>query len=176
MEIVKFYRGERGNGNGHKLADILTWTDGALEMDHDWVQWVFPSNERSMLNGDAPTMTEQESRAFAQDAALRDAVRDSFVRFLDFLQFRLVEESNGEVVSVEPKDKENTPFWLRNFNHTMLRVTRLLKCLRLTGNTRYANAFYDALRQYKPLLSPNTWAYWHAAVFEPLWPEKLELS
>lgn len=174
MEIVKFYRGERGNQNGHKLEEILNWTDGALEMDHDWVQWVFPSNERSMLNGEAPTMTKQEAQIFETDPELREKVKQSFVRFLDFLQFQLVED--GDKVLIEPKDKENLPFWLRSFNHTMLRVTRMLKSLRLSGNTRYAIAFFDAMRPFKAQLSPNTWSYWHGAVFDQLWAETLYLS
>lgn len=49
MEIVKFYRGERGNQNGDMLDDILTWKFGALDMDHDFIQWLFPSNEPSQM-------------------------------------------------------------------------------------------------------------------------------
>lgn len=173
MKIVEFYRGERGNQNGHMLEDIVTnWTDGMLEMDHDYVQWLFPSNERSMLNGEAPTLTREESKVFEADPELREKVKQSFVRFLNFLGFKL--SRDDDVVLIEPKD-ENLPWWLRNFNHTMLRVTRMLKCLRLTGNTRYANTFFDTLRAFKSHVSPNTWQFWHDAVFHELWPEPMKL-
>lgn len=173
MQIVEFYRGERGNQCGHKLDEMLTWSNGALEMDHDYVQWMFPSNERSMLNGEAPTLTKEESKIFEADPALQEKVKQSLVRFLDFLHFKL--SRDDEAVLIEPKDSQNTPWWLRNFNHNMLRVTRLLKALRLTGNTKYAVAMFDALRPFKPQVSTNTWQYWYAAVFDPLWPEAIQL-
>lgn len=167
MQVVEFYRGERGNQNGDKLEDILKWTNGQLEMDHDYVQWMFPSNEMSMLNGEAPTLAKHESDIFKADPALQAKVKESLVRFLEFLDFKLTED--GETVKVDPKD-ENIPWWLRGaFNHNCLRMTRLLKCLRLTGLDRYAVAVYDCLREFKDKVSTNTWGYWHGAVFEPLW-------
>lgn len=166
MKIVEFYKGLRGNTNGDKLADILTWTDGQLEVDHDWVQWTFPSNEPSMLNGDAPTMTKAESQAFLDDPELSAKVLVSAERFFDFLGFRTA----GEIIMVEAKEPENVPWWLRGaFNHNCLRVTRLLKSLRLTGNGRHAVAFYEALVPYKHTVSQNTWSHWYGATFEPLW-------
>jgi hypothetical protein len=173
MKIVEFYRGERANNAGHTLEEILTWSNGALEMDHDWVQWVFGSNERSMLNGEAPTLTKEESDIFKSDPELQEKVKQSFIRILRFLDFKL--SKDGEEILIEPKD-ENVPWWIRGaFNHNMLRVTRILKCLRLTGNDRYAVAFFDALREFKDKLSTNTWGYYHSAVFEPLWPEVIQL-
>lgn len=166
MKIIEFYRCERGNQNGHKLDDIVTnWTDGWLEMDHDYIQWVFPSNEVSAMNGEAPTLTREEASIFENDLELQDKVKRSFVRFLRFLQFEL--EEHDEQIIIKPI--QECPRWLTQFNHTMLRVTRILKSLRLTGNTKYANAFYDALRPYKSRVSENTWSFWYNAVFEPLW-------
>ena len=171
MQIVEFYRGERGNTNNDMLADILTWTNGRLEMGHDWVQWVFPSNEPSRLNSDAPTMTLEESQYFEANVDLQQKVLTSFKRYLQFLDMTLID---GDVPTVEVS--ENTPWWLRNFNHNMLRVTRVLKCLRLTGNTKYAQAFYNALRPYTvapegghPIVSHNTAQHWRNAIFDSLW-------
>jgi hypothetical protein len=173
MKLVEFYRGERGNQCGHMLTDMLTWSNGALEMDHDYIQWMFGSNERSMLNGEAPTMTKEESEIFQNDPELREKVKQSLIRFLKFLAFKL--SKDDEQVLIEPVESENTPWWLRGFNHNHLRVTRLLKCLRLTGNSKYAIAMFDALRPFKDKVSANTWQYWCAAIFDPLWPEVMEL-
>lgn len=174
MQIVDFYRGERGNNVGHTLADMMTWTNGQLEMDHDWVQWVFASNERSMMNGEAPVLTKDESKIFESDPELQDKVKQSFIRMLTFLDFKLTKDDESGVF-IEPKD-DNIPWWIRgSFNHNMLRMTRVLKCLRLTGLTQYAMAMYDALREFKDKVSHNTWSYWHGAVFDPLWPEVVNL-
>lgn len=175
MQIVEFYRGERGNTNGIPLEEILTWSNGALEMDHDWVQWVFPSNEQSMLNGDAPTLTKAESLIFEADVELQQKVKTSFIRFLDFLGFELVQDDETilikPMVATEKRPRPNEAI-LGVFNHNMLRMTRLLKSLRCTGLNRYAVAMYDALRPHKEYYSPNTWGHWTRAVFDPLWKEE----
>lgn len=168
MKIVEFYRGERGNQNGHMLDEILTWSNGALDMDHDWVQWVFASNEASMLNGEAPVMTKAESELFENDPSLQDKMEQSFLRFLSYLGFEVVIK-DAVKPHIEPIESENTPWWLRSFNHNMLRVTRVLKSLRLTGHTEYAVALYNALLKFEANVSPNTWQYWKAATFDDLW-------
>jgi len=174
MKIVEFYRGERGNCNGDTLDQMVgLWTDGMLEMDHDYIKWMFPSNEPSMLNCDAPVLTKDESKIFESDPELQEKVKQSFIRFLKVLQFKM--SRDDDAIRIEAIEPENTPGWLRTFNHNMLRVTRVLKCLRLTGNTRYANAFYDALRPYFVQVSPNTYKFWTSAIFDPLWPEVVKL-
>jgi len=166
--IVDFYRGERGNCNGHRLDDILTWNNGQLEMDHDYIQWIFPSNEPSMMNGDAPVMTREDCQVFQSDPELQEKVKQAFVRFLSFLEFKLVEDEPNSVLIVSATD---TPWWLRRFNHTMLRVTRMLKSLRLTGLEQYAAAMFEALQPYKSMVSENTWNFWHDAARADLWGE-----
>jgi len=165
MQIIEFYRGERGNTNGDMLDEIMTWTDGQLEMDHDWVQFVFGSNEPSMLNGDAPTMTVKEALLFRESPVLKEKVKKAFVRFLTFLGFELLRDDNEILI----KAKE-VPWWLRvGFNHNNLRVTRLLKCLRLTGLKHYAVALHDALGEFQHLSSENTKNFWERATYGSLW-------
>lgn len=173
MKIVDFYRGECGNTNGVLLTEIWTWSHGAMEMDHDWVQWVFPSPEQSQLNGDAPTLSKAESTIFCSDPELQDRVRTSLLRMLDFLGFYLAQDDEMvKIERIEPtEERPNPQWWLGAFNHNMLRVTRVLKSLRSTGLHRYALALYDALRPYKEKMSPNTWGHWTRAVFDPLWKD-----
>ena len=64
MQVIEFYRGVRGNTNGHMLDDILSWSNDALEIEHDYVQWLFPSNVSSNFNCDAPVLTKEESLIF----------------------------------------------------------------------------------------------------------------
>lgn len=164
MKVLEFYRGG-GNTNGHTLEEILKWSDGALEMDHDWVQFVFGSNEPSKLNGDAPTLTKEESDIFKADPELQEKVKQAFLRFLKFLHFKLESDGEKPVIKAESVDV----WWLEEFNHTMLRVTRMLKSLRLKGLERYAVAFYEAVKPFRNRLSDNTWGYWTRATFDPLW-------
>lgn len=165
MKIVEFYRGERGNQNGDMLEEIWNWPHGFWEADHDFVQWLFPSNEQSRMNHAAPVLTAEESAIFSSDPELQNRVKQSFIHMLDFLEFKLARDD--DVIVIEPKVE--TPWWLKRFNHNMLRVTRILKCLRLTGLERYAKAFYEALQPFQPTLSVNSWEHWAKAVSDDLW-------
>lgn len=180
MQTVEFYRGIRGNQNNDKIDDILKWSNGALEMGHDEIQWMFPSNEVSMMNAHAPVMTKEESEIFQNDPELLKKTKEVFVRYLNFLELKLVQDEwlPGEAAYVVIEPIGTLPRWMKRFNHNMLRVTRMMKSLRLTGNSQYANALFVCLKsiaanpdneQYA--LSENTWNYWHGAVFEPLWKE-----
>lgn len=162
MQIIEFYREERGNNNGDTLEEILNWPDGALEVDHDYIQWLFPSNEQSQLNGDAPTLTKEESNIFFAESDLSNKVQKSFHRFLRFLGMHLV---NDEVVSLT----DDIPEALSYFNHNFLRITRCLKSLRLTNNEHLAKALYKGMERYKAEFSPNTWDHWTKAVSDNLW-------
>jgi hypothetical protein len=163
-KIIDFYREESGNNNGHRLSEILSWSDGALEMDHDYIQWLFPSNEPSNFNADAPVLTQEDAAIFKADPELRAKVKESFLRILKFFEFELTPEN--KVVPLQ-----ETPVWLRAFNHNMLRATRVIKSLRLLGLELYALAFFSAIEKYRPNLSENTLKYWCAAAFDPLWEE-----
>ena len=166
MKIVEFYRGERPNSGGAYLHEIMTWKDGALEMDHDWVQWVFPSNEPSMINGDAPTLTREEAFIFINDPNLQKKIKESFIRYLAFLGMKLEDD---QVHLIELEGVANSQRWTIAFNHNMLRVTRVLKCLRLTGHDQYAISLHNALMSVRERFSENTLGHWRRAVNEPLW-------
>ena len=167
QKCIQFYREEIPNHVDCYLSNMMSWSNYTLEMDHDYVQWMFPSNEPSGINEYAPVMTKEESEIFEQDSELREKAKKSFVRFLNFLDFELVKDDE---TGIEIKSIEEPPKWIAiGFNHNMLRVTRVMKSMRLTGNTQYAIALFDVLRSYRNKISDNTWSFWHSAIFDPLW-------
>lgn len=173
--ILGFMRGECTSPVGDRLEDIWEWTNQRIEMDHDFIQWAFPSNEPSGLNRDAPTMTLDDHLEFMQDYDLQATMKRSFLRMLDYFGFVLVEDGNktlGEKVVIEcmePTDERPEPLqWMNEFNHNMLRVTRVLKSLRLTGLERYAFAFFEALSVFKNAVSSRTYNFWRTATYDKL--------
>jgi hypothetical protein len=172
MEIVRFYKGMCGNNVADTLEDVWTWSHGKLEMDHDWIQWAFPSNEPSKMNSAAPTLSRTQAEVFKQDAELQQKVKKSFLVFLDFLGLKMVRDDEVvEIVAKDPsEDKEKDPlWWTKEFNHNMLRVTRVLKSLRLTGHQKYADALFKTLLTFKDRLSANSFRHWTRATFDDLW-------
>lgn len=158
-KIIDFYNEECGNNDGRYWSEILGWSDDWLEDEHTYIQWLFPSNEPSQMVWDAPVMTLEDSQIFQANPALQDKLKQSFLRILKFYELELVRDD--EVVEIKPVVK--MPAWLQYFNHNMLRATRIIKSLRLTGLDKYARAFYDCLVLFKQN------EHWMRAVEGPLW-------
>ena len=55
-----------------------------MEENHDYIQFLFPSNEPSMFNMDAPILTLEEAEIFQEDPELQVKILMSFVKFLNF--------------------------------------------------------------------------------------------
>src|SRR5262245_33041228 len=85
--IVDFYSGGR-DSEGRTLDAILGWSDDRLEAVHDFIQWVFPSRQRSAVNPFAPLVTDGTVRAFERDPALRDRLGRANERMLRFYGLR----------------------------------------------------------------------------------------
>ena len=84
MKLVEFYRGEIPNNDGVFVDDILEYSYGQLEVDHSYVQWLFPLKERSMFNVDAPLLKDSEIVLFKSDPELKSKFLKSAYMMLDY--------------------------------------------------------------------------------------------
>jgi hypothetical protein len=138
---VSFYSGAPDEA-GRTLAEIMAWDDDRLEAVHDYIQWVFPTRQRSGVNPSAPLITGATVRAFEQDAALRDRLRHSLDRMLVFYGLAW----NGDrIVIDESRFPARARVWLRPWNHNHLRLTRILDSLATLGLTPEAQALLRCL-------------------------------
>jgi len=164
-QLIDFYRGDGTDAEGRRLDEILRWRDNMLEAVHDFIQWLFPLPEPSRFNPDAPLLTSADIAAFRQDPVLRANLRRSFERILPFLG--LTETADGEVVEGPNFVKREGLVW-EYPNHNWLRITRILRSLRLLGLETEAQALYRRLadlrnrRRYP--IDMETFRYWTDAV------------
>jgi hypothetical protein len=163
--LLDFYRGGGTDTEGRFLKDILGWDDGVFEEVHDFVQWLFPLPEPSRFNPDAPLLTADDIAAFRGDPSLRAALERSFVRFLSFLGLSLASDgtvAEGPNFATRVGDAWACP------NHNWLRVSRVLRSLRLLGLEGRAGAFYawldTAYRSRRFPIPADTFGYWTGAV------------
>lgn len=164
--LLDFYRGLKTDTEGRHLKDILARPDDDLEEVHDFIQWLFPLQEPSQYNRDAPLLTNQDIAAFRSDPVLQANLMRSFERILAFLGLAL---SDGKVV--EGKNfKARVPDAWASLNHNWLRITRILRSLTLLGMATQAQAFYerlDAIYTSRTFPIPaDTFRYWAEAVEE----------
>lgn len=171
---------------GRTLTSILSWSDNRLEYCHDYIQQIFPLPERSPINPSAPIISRQIFAAFRQRADLRGRLRHSFIRILAFygLEQRLAAAASGKiedvvltVVKAQSFDKGSRR-WVTWFDHNHLRITRIIRCLRVLGLGQEARAFYSQLKSvyeaYGGRISQKSFTFWTRAARRPLWlaPEK----
>jgi hypothetical protein len=140
--LLAFFLGSHPDDRGRMLAEILQQDDLWLERTHDYIQWLFPLKEPSRVNPDAPLVDLSTAKAFQEDELLRLHLMASYLRMLRFYGLRRMED--GEVVKGANWDVRKTN-WFTNDSHNSLRITRILKCLRLLGLRAEAGHFQRAL-------------------------------
>jgi hypothetical protein len=163
--LLDFYRGEATDTEGRFLKDIWAWDDNDLEAVHDFIQWLFPLPEPSRFNPDAPLLAESDVAAFKSDAQVQANLRKSFERIVTFLG--LAVDENGKLVEGRKFAARARDIWASP-NHNWLRVSRILRCLRLLGREGDAAALYEQLSAFYSSrrfpIGADTFRYWTEAV------------
>jgi hypothetical protein len=157
--IVDFLRGE---GTDHILRsydDMLSVTDLEMEKCHDQIQWMFPLHEFSKHAKTCPIITP-ETVAKAQNHL---SVRDNLLRATDRM------EKFFGIGLYEDRDKQRQ--WCKNHNHNLLRVTRIIRCLRLFGMEEAAEDFYNKVVPVGEYfgVSSFTLSKWQQALTDNVW-------
>jgi hypothetical protein len=162
--IRDFYAGMAPDDRGRYLDDILAMSDAELEALHDYIQWVFPLPESSLANPSAPVLSDRTIAAFAADASLRERLHRSFQRMLVFYGFAL---NSAQTIERGPQFEQRQQIWLRPNNHNHLRLTRMIRSLRILGLDADAQALFRALeRIYFALphaITATSFRYWQQA-------------
>lgn len=155
-ELLAFYGDDEGtNSSGYTLEQVLGWDDEDFELQHDFLQWLFATDEPSMFNADAPVLDTATIARFRADPLLRHRLRRSFGRWLEFCG--IIRNGDGLVF-----DNPNPRVW-NHQNHNWLRITRVLRSLNLLGLPGEAHAFFTLLTSIQARIDPTTWEYWERA-------------
>ena len=169
--LVSFYAGVTPDDSGRYLRDIHIWPDERLERTHDYIQWLFPLRDRSGFNATAPVLDHAAIAEFLGRPELCKKLHTSFVRMLLFYGFALKEGPPTRVVRTS-SFAERAQVWLSWSNHNHLRITRILKSLKLLGLGEEADAFFACLQELyeeeaareRPRISPETFRFWEEAI------------
>lgn len=140
---------------GFTFTDVMTFDDEKLEECHGYVQWLFPVREPSAYIKNAPLVTERTMVDFVEFQSVVTArMKWAFLRMLQFY-------FHGQGL-----DK-----WVTPRNHNFLRITRILKSLRLFGLEEEEKHLYNdyllsLLRdneEARNIIGPVTVQFWQDA-------------
>ncbi|CUS15613.1 unnamed protein product [Tuber aestivum] len=145
-EIIRFYTNQSTDHQDRTLSDLLASTNSELERSHDYIQTLFPLPEPSPYNPLAPTIGPATAATFRSSLDLRLALRSSLRRMLSFYGFETAVDARGELVIGRGRGwSSRSAFWRRRFDHNHLRITRIIRCLRVLGCEGDARRVYRAV-------------------------------
>ena len=170
MDLVRFYRGEISTGErlydheGYTFDEIMKFNYEQLESYHRWVQWVFPTKERSFFQPDVPILNNEVIKLFQEDEVLQHRTKWAFLKVIDFYGFELKEENGEEQVVLQQEGYHHAnPKWaIQFFNHNYLRITRVLTALRYFGHNEWSVKFKNALMEHANRDTEST-MFWEQA-------------
>lgn len=164
-QLTDFYTDEGTDSEGRTLAEIWEFTDEQLDAAHDYIQWLFPLAEESAFNPDAPLVTEEDRELFRANPRLWQSLRVSLAVFLRFMGLGITPPGQPAVVVRDKRFGDREGLW-KYPNHNWLRVTRVLKSLRLLGLEEEAQAFWKAIQELRAegYGSENSFLYWQEAM------------
>lgn len=147
MVIHDFLRGEGQDGAGRVLGDVLAFDDATLERLHDFIQWLFPLREPSAAVPGSPVLSATDVPTVRQDRVVASNLRRAAARMAEFYA--------------------RSAHWLRPTDHNHLRITRIIRSLRLLVGDEDADAFkrliLDLARTSGAAVNPTTLRYWEQA-------------
>lgn len=153
--ILDFYRGGPDH-RGRRLSEIIAWGAGRLERTHDYIQWLFPLPEPSAFQPAAPLLTPEDAAEFRRAPELQGRMRQALAAMSAFY-------------GINPPGPMP---WLAPGDHNFLRLTRILRSLRLVGLELEAQDLFTRLQELYRLhpdaIGPTTIRFWRNAVTDPL--------
>lgn len=132
---INFYQHNATDHRGRTLVDIWTMTFDELEKNHDFIQWLFPLPEPSPVNPDAPLLSEDVIAQVHQNENVQTNLLRSFDTMAAFWGFH---RDDDNLLQRSSHFDHQSKKWCCPSDHNQLRITRVLKCLCLTGHAELA--------------------------------------
>lgn len=111
--IIRFLSLKGTDDKGRMLSDLWDKSDLFLEFSHNYIQWMFPLNERSKHHPNAPILDDEDIQFIQKHAEIQVNMLHSFdiiLRFYGFDRFKLAIHKNNDFLK---KSKR----WLAKKNH-----------------------------------------------------------
>jgi hypothetical protein len=143
--LVQFLTADGRDHAGRSFEDVLAMDDTGLEARHDFIQWLFPLAEASRAVPHAPVLTPADVAAVRGSAEAQGRLARAAGRMLAFYR--------------------DTAHWRVRFDHNHLRISRIVKSLRLLVGDEAADAFRaEILRLSKGApIDPQARRHWAMA-------------
>ena len=152
------------------LSSILNWNEtqdfGPWETNHNFIQWIFPTNIPSNHQQHVPILVQPNIDKLIEDPIFLDRYAECFIKFMNFMKIDI--QKQGQTILFVVTDG-----FSHKRSHNYLRMSRLINSLRCFAFDDVSTALYNALVKdigLKPDFvkqSANFWARYAKA--ENIW-------
>lgn len=156
IELALAFLGGHGtDGNGRLIEQYFLFSDEELEGCHDWVQWAFPTDLISKFNPSSGLLPSDPIALTSTQWANSATILNKYLNYLGLhLHDNVIDENEDRFFSIVTSPS----------NHNILRLSRILRHLVLTGRGYYAFCLLDALlwlvKKHPERFNSDTVAYW----------------
>ncbi len=145
--VLAFLEGGGPDAQGRTVFQVLGFDNATLEHTHDYIQWLFPLDEPSRAVPDSPTLSAEDVEGIRASATAQMVLAAATDRMTVFY---------GQ-----------TRAWLAPSDHNHLRITRIIRSLRLLRGDDPADAFRDdvlaCVAAMQAPVSARSRGYWMTA-------------
>ena len=153
----------------YSLDQIWKFTDKEMEEIHNYIQWIFPTDDPRNTATGKPCISEEDIVAFNEEnrngIMLRYNLLKSYIKYLNFLGFELL-NNNKIMPSKEYNIRKRD--WMKVQNHNYLRITRMISSLKLLGLEEYAEELFSTLKiiykENRIEIGETTMNFWKQAI------------
>tara|TARA_Y100000310_G_scaffold345019_1_gene461222 strand:+ start:8069 stop:8602 length:534 start_codon:yes stop_codon:yes gene_type:complete len=155
-DITEFFKGGM-DFRGRTLLSMQMMDHAEMEACHDHIQWMFPLHEKSFHSKHDPILTGNDISELRNSEAAKFRMETSLTKFKSFLGI-------ANDFTDEKKDRQRQ--WCQAGNHNLLRITRVIRSLRLFGLDKEAIDFHAKVTRIgsQNNLPDNTFDYWNDAL------------
>ncbi len=119
--VLGFLNGTAADIHGRTFEDVMVFSDEQIEHTHNFIQWLFPLPEPSLSVPGSPYLSDADITAIKDNSAAVANLNIAADWFLNFLV--------------------RNQHWIKPFDHNHLRITRVIKSLRLIAGDETAAWF-----------------------------------
>ncbi len=119
--ILGFLNGTAADIHGRTFDDVMGFSDEQIEHTHNFIQWLFPLPKPSLSVPGSPCISDAEITSIKDSSAAVANLNIAADWFFDFLV--------------------RNEHWIKAYDHNHLRITRVIKSLRLLSGDEAADQF-----------------------------------
>jgi hypothetical protein len=164
--LLDFYCNDGVDTQGRTIANIHKFNGDALEMVHDYIQWLFPTLTPSNFNAGGPLLDVETIIVLQGNANFKKNFKKSLERIFDFWGLHTRTENDKYIVMPISYLRP----WMEEGDHNLLRMSRVMESCRLLGYQETASSLLTALMGLSQtgagkFITTKNLCHWYAATF-----------